>query len=1654
MANVVGKLDINRNGALLTTVDIDKSTVFTEEIPGTRLINCPIATQAVLNLKENDYVLFDDEPLSINIIPDIEVDGASPSDKYTITFEAEFYKLLDTYIKNDQGKRTFTKYGTAADHLETLIASAGNGWHVVQVDSTEEFLLDYNDTYIRGGLNMIAEAAGLEWDAFYKGITMRKTIGRDTGLVFEVGRGKGLHKIKRSPDASKSVITRLYGKGGTRNITSKYRDGAQTNLIIEGEYIQTAGVTAGTERVKEGTYTNEKIFPHFKGVVGAVTVAKNSEGVVTSFTIVDTAINFNINSQLQEGIKAKVGFLTGALTGIEFEVESYNASTKVLVLIPNKDTNNYITPNDLNLPEVGDKWTVYDIIMPDAYFVTSEAELRAEMVTYLEENRFQNLIFDTKPSPKYLRDNQIRLRGGDTVKAVQAAIGVNEILRFIKISFPVVDRFDVTGTIGNKIVYSEVTKLFADVLNTTKQVQQIDRRAAIIAKRNSQNLKVLADSIFDVDGNFDATKFNVGVLSALLGIFGLQSSDFLLSKVFITANFGGDINAVNISAGELIHLEYTHGGTDNIWQMQPITQSGLVAGNKYYVYSKISTTSNAGTFIITTDQLKPNDNLGFYTLRTGIIYPVNGGYRDADFTYGITTINGRQIKAGIIEGNTGALSLNLDTGDIFGKLTFRASNGTIKDVAAVDNKAALADANALAAQITADNAKGQAEGALKELADIADDGILDASEKVSELKNWRLIESELPLVQQQANAYGVSITDYNAKFTALGNYVTPLFANMNVNSPIDRTEFINKFKDYYNARQAVYNAIANATKSLVDNISVGGVNMIQDSSFERGYLITDAAYIGLASATNAANAQNGSKIFYIDGSGDRYAYITNAQFNAVAGKEYTISFYTKTAGPIFGTSSYVFDQVDHYILNFDNSTSDWNRSVIVFKAVRSGNHSLRFGFFSNSYAWMGVDCIQVEEGNTVTPWKASSIDLQADLDAAIAKGTEALRQLAEISNDGILDVSEKTTIRKEFEVIYYEKNILVEQANTFNVSSVNYVAYWTTLINLLQNYWLADMTIATPVDRTQFNTAFENYYSNRANLYKFITDAANGKIVDINFGGINLLKNSGEFTSGDYWINANLGGTFTDGTGCIFSTDLEGHPLQYSEPLALKPNTIYTYSGWLYSELGYTGTNGKIQPLHFWLGNTPNNNNYAQEEQVIALDQYVPGIGWKYYYVTFRTPNSGSTIYMRPYVYMAVGQSVGSRMYATNLQVAEESKPTPWKKSAFQISREAQDKANAAINAANAYADSVALSKANIAQAAAIAAAQSDAQSRAETAYTNAVAASNSYAQTAANGASSTAQIAAAADASNKATKAYNDAVANANALYNQLTNSLKGLAYQDFVELSKLGSTVVENGRIKAVLLDVQAIWANIIEVGLLRAQDIEALTLVLTKGVIGGWNINNQAISSPNLLFGGVPTMQMVAATNSIEFNTSISSGSVWNSSTQNWEGVSVQRNIGSKVDPDGLYIRSQGVDRGVSGAKAALHLEAVGDASQGMYVSAAPDRMAAWINGNTQLYGAQYHKIRAVYNFPYYCQFDDHTLVINNGNGTIVLPNIGPGSLDGREMVMRNNSGAAVTIQVQNTTNQYIISDSVSGGSSFSIPPGYKLTMKNIGSYWVQF
>jgi hypothetical protein len=184
---------------------------------------------------------------------------------------------------------------------------------------------------------------------------------------------------------------------------------------------------------------------------------------------------------------------------------------------------------------------------------------------------------------------------------------------------------------------------------------------------------------------------------------------------------------------------------------------------------------------------------------------------------------------------------------------------------------------------------------------------------------------------------------------------------------------------------------------------------------------------------------------------------------------------------------------------------------------------------------------------------------------------------------------------------------------------------------------------------------------------------------------------------------------------------------------------------------------------------------------------------------------------------------------------------------------DATAKANAAKAEALSLANIYASSQASIAQAAAISTASADATSKANNAYSTALSAAQTYAVTAANSASSQAQINAAADALSKANTAYNNAIAYANSQYSNLTTALKSMAYQDVVEVAKLGTSIMQGAYFKGTLIDADYIRANIINVQYLQALDIVANTFSTPDGRIT-ININGDNSSKYRHLNGNL--------------------------------------------------------------------------------------------------------------------------------------------------------------------------------------------------------
>ncbi len=178
-------------------------------------------------------------------------------------------------------------------------------------------------------------------------------------------------------------------------------------------------------------------------------------------------------------------------------------------------------------------------------------------------------------------------------------------------------------------------------------------------------------------------------------------------------------------------------------------------------------------------------------------------------------------------------------------------------------------------------AQNSANTANNLLADIANDNILTPSEKQSTKKEWDIIVSEKSVVESQANTLGVPITSYVNAYNSLNSYITPLLADLTVNSTIVGVDFRATFKNYYDAKIALLKAVTDKLKSntdvlqnQLDSESAKVINLENKTDFLTGTTIegnavaTGTLLAGNSDGTNAGLTGIGGEddIFFWGGS--------------------------------------------------------------------------------------------------------------------------------------------------------------------------------------------------------------------------------------------------------------------------------------------------------------------------------------------------------------------------------------------------------------------------------------------------------------------------------------------------------------------------------------------------------------------------------------------------------------------------------------------------------------------------------------------------------------------------------------------------------------------------------------------------------------------
>lgn len=263
--------------------------------------------------------------------------------------------------------------------------------------------------------------------------------------------------------------------------------------------------------------------------------------------------------------------------------------------------------------------------------------------------------------------------------------------------------------------------------------------------------------------------------------------------------------------------------------------NAVVRGTVYATSGEFSGTVKAGATILGGLAASYSSGAGFY-----------GGLESGAYKWRVGSPTGARIQwtGAAIEVYDASNKLTISSGGVdWGSVTGQgrpADGATVGAPAGTyvgDKLAESLVADVLGAVSAASNASSDATAALDLISDISSDSKFTPIERLAARKEWDEIAGEWFGIYASGGNFGLTALQeaYQAATRALGSYlngapwisfdVIPAGiseAYLNATTEINSTEFRSKFKDYYTARQALLNAVADVAATRATWPSVTG----------------------------------------------------------------------------------------------------------------------------------------------------------------------------------------------------------------------------------------------------------------------------------------------------------------------------------------------------------------------------------------------------------------------------------------------------------------------------------------------------------------------------------------------------------------------------------------------------------------------------------------------------------------------------------------------------------------------------------------------------------------------------------------------------------------------------------------------------------------
>lgn len=549
------------------------------------------------------------------------------------------------------------------EHLQLIVDNLNmrdSGWKVGECIEAEEKTINYNHIFCSEALPTIADTFKTEYeiDPAIKTIHLRKVeYNKGEPLPLEYGKDKGfVPGLGRSNKDGNRPVTILYVQGGEQNIDfSKY--GSKELLLpknqrleyegrayvsdAEGLYIKRADTTLTD--VQEDSLDCSHISPKRVGSVSNVVVSDKEKNF---YDFIDSSIpdDLNFEDYVIEGNNMTVIFQSGMLAGSnkEFEVKYVHKERKFL--ITPQEIDGQIMPNDIYKPNLGDKYAVFGIQLPDAYICNNSTKEGAswdmfrEAAKYLYENEDPKFTFKGELDSIYSKKRwlsiggKIKLGGYILFKDPQfipegIKIRITSIKEYIHRPYsPIIE---LSNTTTGATVSSELNKIESNEVKTDNQYKnsiQFTKRRFRDAK---ETISMLNDALLHFSGSI--SPISVQTMSLLVGDESLQfrfvnnktnptQVEYLVtydSKKKVLSTPGGILQHMTIGIDT---LSSGHKASEyKFWDIEKYTSPTLTETVGYYLYVKANKNGTTGSYVLSKNAIKLEGVEGYYHFLVGIL---------------------------------------------------------------------------------------------------------------------------------------------------------------------------------------------------------------------------------------------------------------------------------------------------------------------------------------------------------------------------------------------------------------------------------------------------------------------------------------------------------------------------------------------------------------------------------------------------------------------------------------------------------------------------------------------------------------------------------------------------------------------------------------------------------------------------------------------------------------------------------------------------------------------------------------------------------------------------------------------------------------------------------------------------------------------------